>query len=113
MNVPLSETAFVTLDSSGNGIARAGPLTAREVWNTANAHVSCSSNLSESQCITYVGDAPIPSNFRDQTVNGSSGDSTDRISADVIKSPHKVIAQWSNGDPGAIATLAVTGTKDI
>lgn len=111
--VPLNETAFATVNGAGNATASTGPLSAREVWNTALAHVSASTHVKESQCSIFVGDRAIPSNFRDETVNGSSGDSTDRISADIVKCGDKVFAVWSGADVGAIVTLNVTGTKDI
>jgi hypothetical protein len=111
--VPLNETAIATVNGAGNATASVGPLSARESWNPATVHVSVSSSVLESECVIYAGDRPIPSNFRDQTVNGSSGDSTDRVSADKIGCGHKIIAVWSGANVGAIATLVVTGTKDI
>lgn len=113
MRVPLNETATVLLDGSGNGIARVGPLSAREVWYPANAHVSASSNIDEAVCQIFVGDSVIPQYFRDGTFSGSSGDATDRISADIVRVGLYVWAEWTDGDPGAVATLTVTGERDV
>lgn len=107
--------ASVMLDGSGSGIASCGPLNAREVWHPVNVHVSANANpVNEAQCSIFCGDnVTTPTNFRDGTFSGSSGDSSDRVNADVIKSPHKIFAQWTGGDASAVATLTVTGTKDI
>lgn len=113
MQVPLNESAVVTLNGSGAGTAKVGPLSAREVWSPGNVSVSCSSTSSEAQCSIYVGDAAIGKNFVDLTVSGSSGDSTDRVSATRVKTGQYVWAVWSGGTAGAVATLNVTGTKEI
>ncbi len=114
MNVPLNEKKPIVLDSSGNGTAQLGPIGAREVWHPENAHVSVQTPVnSEAQCKIYVGDQAIDSTFRDGTFSGSSGDSTDRISADVVKVGAYIFAVWTGGDPGQTATLIVTGTKDV
>jgi hypothetical protein len=111
--VPLAQTATVQLDSSGNGAASVGPLSAREVWHPANVHVSVSTATNEAQCTIYVGDDTSSRNLRDGTFTGSSGNSTDTVSADVVRVGHKVSAVWAGGDALAVATLTVTGSKDI
>lgn len=112
--VLLNETITVTLNGSGNGTARTGPLSARSIWHPENVHVSANINpVNESQCRIYVGDLPIQGNYRDGTVSGSSGDSSDRVNASVVKCGQYVYAVWSGGDANVIATLNVTGTKDI
>jgi hypothetical protein len=103
----------VRLDGSGNGTASCGPLTAREVWNPQNAHVSVATNAAEATCTIYVGDSPIQQNLRDATFTGSSGDSTDRINADTVKSGSKIWGVWTGGDPGSQAIIRVTGTKNV
>jgi hypothetical protein len=103
----------VTLNGSGNGTARVGPLNARETWHPENVHVSVASNVNEATCAIYVGDAPIQQNFRDATFTGSSGDSTDKVGADTVGPNVKIWAVWSGGDAGAQAVIRVTGTKDI
>lgn len=111
--VMLRETAITTLNGSGNGTAKVGPLTARERWSPQNVHVSVSTNTNEAQCSIYVGDSPTQSNFRDQTLSGSTGDSSDRVNADVIGCGYYVFAVWTGGDPGSQAIMTVTGTKVI
>lgn len=113
MDAALSQTVQVQLDGSGNGQAGIGPISAREVWTPQSVHVSVSSNVAEAQCNIFVGDLPQQRNYRDTTFSGSSGDSSDRVNADTVKNPGKVWAVWIGGDPLAIATLTVTGRKDI
>lgn len=113
-SVPLNETATIRLDGSGNGTAKIGPLTQREIWHPSNVHVAANANpTNEALCKVYAGDLPIQQNFRDATVSGSSGDSTDMVNATLIKSGQYIYGVWSGGDPNVIATLNVTGTKDV
>jgi len=102
----------VTLDGSGNGTASAGPLGAREVWTLTSVACSVSTNIKEATFAIYVGDRVFPGGLRDQSFSGSSGDSTDRIT-DAIKSGWKVWGMWRGGDPGATATMSLTGTREI
>jgi len=111
--VPLNETVSIPLDASGNGTAKVGPLTAREVWHPANVHVSVTTANNEAVCTIFAGDAAQQRCFRDATFTGSSGDSSDRVNADTIRTGAYVWAQWVGGDALATATLTVTGTRDV
>jgi hypothetical protein len=109
----LYESNVVTLDGSGNGTVKAGPLTAREVWNPVTASVKANANpTNEAQCTIYVGLTATAENFRDQTFTGSSGDATDKVVGRLPKGQF-VWAVWSGGDAGQQARLVVTGTKEI
>lgn len=113
-NVPLNESVAIPLNASGNGTAKVGPKSAREVWHPDNVHVSANQNpINEAQCRIFVGDLPIQQNYRDGTVSGSSGDASDRVNASVVKCGQYVYAVWSGADANVTATLTVTGTKDI
>lgn len=103
----------VTLNASGNGTAKIGPISAREIWFPDNAHVKTTTNTKEAACSIYAGTGVYPNTFRDETLSGSSGDSTGKISADQIKCGMYIFAVWTGGDVGAIATLNVTGRKTI
>lgn len=116
MRVPLKgQSASVTLDASGNGTVQIGPISSRETWYPANAHVSANIGkvTNEAQCIVYVGDGVGPNNFRDGTLSGSSGDTSDAISNDIIEQGQYVFAVWAGGDPGVSATLTITGERGI
>lgn len=106
-------TTSVTLNGSGSGVAKIGPISAREKWQTNGAHVSCATNVKESQCAIYAGTGAYPNTFRDSTLSGSTGDSTDRIENDIIGCGEYIFAVWTGGDAGTKATLNVTGGKTI
>jgi hypothetical protein len=111
--VQLRESVSVTLNASGNGTAKIGPVSGREIWSPTNVHVSATTNVSEATCTIYVGSTVGPNAFRDETFTGSSGDSTDKVNADSVMCGSYVWAVWVGGDIGAQATMNVTGTKDL
>lgn len=111
--VPLNETITIKLSPIGGGQAKIGPLSARETWYPNNAHVSCNTAVIESKCTIYAGADTTQSNFRDESVVGSSGDSTGAIGADVLKPGQYIIAVWTGADANALATLSVVGSKDV
>lgn len=114
IEVPIVPGAVtVVLDGSGNGTARIGPAGARETWSPAVASVSVSTNVNEAICRIYVGPSPDPQYFVDGTLSGSTGDSTDRVSGQPVKLGWFIWAVWKAGDPGATATLNVTGSRTI
>jgi hypothetical protein len=103
----------VVLSGSGAGTARIGPAGARETWQAEAASVSVSTSTAEAQCRIYVGDSATAPNYVDGTLSGSTGDSTGRVSARPLKLGDYVWAVWTGGDPGAVATLNVTGTRTV
>jgi hypothetical protein len=108
-------TANVTLNGSGNGTAKIGPISSREVWHPANVHVSANIGqvTKEAQCIVYIGQTVGANNFRDGTLSGSSGDTTDAVKNDELQQGEYIFAVWSGGDANVQATMVVTGEKDI
>lgn len=112
--VPLNSNGFVILDASGNGTVKLGPASAREVWNPQSVHVQVAGPVTnEASCYIYVGDSPTQGNFRDASQSGSTGDSSDRVSADTIKCGQYIWAVWSGGDVGRQATLLITGSRSV
>jgi hypothetical protein len=101
------------LDINGNGSAKVGPLSSREIWSPVNVHVSVATNTNEATCNIYVGSDTSQANFRDATFSGSSGDATDKVSADTVKCGSHIWATWVGGDPGSQAIIRVTGTKQV
>jgi hypothetical protein len=113
-SVVLNESVnSLPFDANGNGMAQLGPLTAREVWHPDNVHINASTNVADALCSIYVGFGIYQQNFRDATFTGSTGDSSDRVNADVIKKGSFIYAVWTGGDVGAVGTMSVTGTKDV
>jgi hypothetical protein len=115
MNVQIGPEGIgiVKLDGSGNGKVGVGPLTAREKWRPDNVHVSAATHTNEATCSIYAGEDTTQKNFRDTTFSGSTGDSSDRVNADVIGPGAKVWAIWTGGDANVQAILRVTGSKDV
>lgn len=110
---PLRESIPVKLDGTGAGTAKVGPLSARETWFPDNVHVSVNTNTLESHCKIYVGRDTSQSNFRDESVQASSGDSSGTIGADVLTVGMYVWAVWTGGDANAQAVLTVVGVRDV
>lgn len=103
----------VVLNGSGTGTAKIGPSGAFETWQAQAAAVSVATNSAEAQCRIYLGDSAIAPNFVDSTLSGSTGDSTGRVSARPLRLGDYIWAVWTGGDPGAVATLNVTGTRTV
>jgi len=109
--LPLTAKAYVTLDENGDGTAYTGPLSPGEVWTGLTVSVSVATNVNEAQCLVYSGAAATPGYFSDGTLFGSTGNSTQNC-ADV-KVGGNIWAVWTGGDPGAKATVVITGTKQV
>lgn len=109
--LPLNAKAYVTLDGSGNGTAYVGPQSFREQWSGLTASVKVATNTSEATCSIYAGAAATQGYFADSTTWGSTGDSTQNLTT--VQVGGNVWAVWTGGDPGAQATLTVTGTKTV
>jgi len=113
---PLNQTGTVVLDGSGNGTVQLTPDGPREHWQPANAAVKVSTNNALAVCRSYVGPSATDQYFVDASYDGSTGDNTDRVAGhDVYRAgPYpSVWAVWSGGDPGATATLILTGTRSL
>lgn len=111
--VSLSETAVITLDGSGNGTAKVGPLTARETWYPGNVHVNVATNTNEATCQIFVGNSATLGNFRDESPQGSTGDSSGACNQDKLKCGDYIWAVWTGGDANTQAVLTVTGIRDV
>lgn len=110
---PLSQPfATVTLDGSGNGVARIGPQRVREHWQPTSASVSVATNTAEAQCSIFMGTVMNAATFLGQTATGSTGD-TCGFGGQDMQSGMNIFAQWKGGDPGAVATVVVNGTYTI
>lgn len=104
--------ATCTLNGSGNGTAAIGPTGTRETWSPATAAVSASSSNSEATAKVYAGSQVSQGTFVDGTTWGSTGDNTNNFTQPVYPG-QEVFAVWTGGDPGATATLVVSGTRTI
>lgn len=117
--LPLSQSESATLDGSGNATIRQRPDGSHERWTLATVHNkvtgSGSPTAPEAVCRTYVGPSATDPYFVDATGSGSFGDSTDRVAGRIIgrTADPWVWSVWTGGEPGATATMIVTGTKTV
>ena len=109
---PLREFATIRL-VGGAGTAKIGPRSAREVWYPDNVHIKCDTKVLEARCSIYVGPDTSAQSFRDESVLGSTGDSSGAASADKVPVSWYIWAVWTGGDATAYATLSVTGMRDV
>jgi len=110
VSIPLSESNSGTLDDDGNATVQLGPTGGNEVWTPSSVSVICSSNASEANCAVYAGPTATAQYFKDLSVDGSTGDATDRCNVTIRKGSY-VWAVWTGGDPGAACTVNVDGAK--
>lgn len=110
--VTLSQSFQVVLDGSGNGTAQGGPTGPNEVWTPSNVYVECSTNVNEATCKVYAGPSATSPYAKDITVDGSTGDATDKCNLPIPKGWF-VFAVWSAGDPGATAYMNIDYTKSV
>ena len=107
----LDTSASVTLDASGNGTASTGPQVA-EYWDGLSVAVSVATAAAEAGCSLYLGSGLSAGELLGQTATGSSGDTYQEASGDLlVQLGQKLTAVWKGGDPGALATMSVFGTK--
>lgn len=109
--IPLEANAQVTLDGSGYGLAIITPPVV-EQWQVMTASVSTSTAVKVPSCKLYLGQGPNAADFIEGTYNGSQN-VTDSLKNRPIPPGVKIIAEWINGDPNAIAMLTVRGNKQV
>jgi transcription elongation factor len=109
--LPLNAKAYATLDENGNGTASTGPLSPGEQWTGITAAVSVATNVNEATCQLYAGAAATPGYLQGATTWGSTGNSGPIGAA--VKVGGNLFAVWTGGDPGALATMTVTGTRTV
>lgn len=110
MDIPLQESASVTLDGSGNGTVSIGPSSQFQIWNVTNEGCNVTSNTNEPVFKLYKSSGISAGAF----LGGSNQGSNDSASIDVtLYSGMKLTGVWTGGDAGATATLALQGTMTV
>jgi len=112
MRVPLSVSASVVLDGSGNGQVQLGPQLAGTSWTPENGGVVVTPvSLTVVSSVKLYNGAPQDQNF----IGGSYTGDNNAFSVSVPDMfPGAVLtAVWKGGNPGARATLTITGTQNI
>lgn len=112
----LNESVVVQANGAGIATARLGPLSAREVWHPETATVGLvpgsPAPTNEAQCVVSYGDVNTK-RMLDACIDGSTGDSTGRVSSVTPKVGEFIWADWTGGDANVSFVLTVTGTKDV
>lgn len=104
---PLDEFGSVTLDANGNGTVRLAPRSTRETWVVDGAAVSAVSSVAqpaEPQCNVYNSTLA-------SKLGGTFTGSQDQIGLNVTVRGGFIMAVWTGGQPGALATLNLTGER--
>lgn len=114
MNLPLSEFGTVTLDGAGNGTARVGPDAHGVVWlpEVVRIRMTGANPSGLATCFVYAGNSATDDNFVDSTYDVTSA-SSGNIQGEQLRLGQFVFAKWSGGNPGAVATVSLSGSKDI
>lgn len=112
----LNESVVAVSNGSGTASAKLGPLSAREIWHPESASVGLipgsPAPTNEAQCVISYGDANTK-RMLDACVDGSTGDSTGRVSSVTPKVGEFIWADWTGGDANVSFVLTVTGSKDV
>lgn len=110
--LPITASAVVVLDGSGNGTASIGPTSSGERWiGGFTAAVRASTNVKEAIASVYCGAGVSPAYYVGGTSWGSTGDSTSNTPGLAVG--QNVFAVWTGGDAGSTAYLSVTGTRQV
>lgn len=110
--VPLTASVSVVLNGSGNGQVQLGPALPGVAWNPGSCAVLVqpASTTVVSQFLLYNGPAQ-PGNFIGGSYTGDNNSTGLAIPA--MYTGSVLTGVWSGGNPGATATMTLTGTQDI
>jgi hypothetical protein len=110
--MPLSVSASVALNASGNGSVSLGPRNVGEVWYPATVACSVATNVSEALGYCYIGVAMSAGVLVGNTASASTGDS-DNLDGTPVYVGSFIWFQWLGGDVGELATLSVFGSRQV
>ena len=111
-SVPLSVSVSVTLNGAGGGQVQAGPALPGVSWLpvTVAILVQPASATVVSSFLLYNGPAQ-PANFIGGTYTGDNN--SNDVTCPPMYAGDVLTGVWKGGNPGAIATMTVTGTQNI
>lgn len=116
----LASGASGLLDASGNGLAVCGPSGVGNIWTPAQVAVSTSTSDSTPIAFLYLGPLlplaalqALMNTAQVTQLGGTSNGANDSIGLNGVQVPQgqALIVQWLGGDPGATATMTVTGNQ--
>jgi hypothetical protein len=105
----LNTSASVTLDASGNGRLELGPDSGPPYWTVAKMLVGTSrpGQAPVPTCSVYL-DTESENDLQGSTYDGSRDESAEDIP---MQRGQHLIAVWTGGQAGDVATLSLTGWK--
>ena len=104
---PLDEGVSIQLNGSGNGSVVIGPTNPMQIWIPTMAATTVSSNVNEPTLKLYRGKTASGGGYIGGTYTASN-DSTD-LNGYVLYPNDGILAVWTGGDAGAIATIKLYG----
>jgi hypothetical protein len=104
----LMKTAQVTLNASGNGKITMTPGTYGVTWHLTQASVRTIQSAITKEASAQLESFPYP---LPGTKSGSSGDTTGLDLT--LSASQQISCTWTGGDPGAVATLSISGMQMI
>lgn len=108
-SLPLNENVQGSLNASGNALLLIGPKNAYQEWDISSVSVNTSTANKIASFNVYLGTGP-NGQFLGGTYNGAQNSAN--ISVKLF--PGQVICGvFAGGDPGAIGTMAVSGTVTV
>lgn len=110
VRLTLDESGQVTLDGSGNGALRIGPLYTAQTWMPTQINVQTSTNVKE-PVFKYYRNSVGATSFLGGTYTGSNDQSD--ISGQILHPGEAFVCVWTGGDAGAIASVNLNGEKEI
>lgn len=108
--IPLSASANVVLNGSGEGQVTLGPALPGVIWHPSSGSVTVSSANNVPIFAVYLNAISLPT-FRGGSETGSNDTFT--ASDETLYPGQELIGVWVGGDPGATATFNVQGTQDV
>lgn len=108
-DIQLLKSVTVVLDENGNGTCPPlGPSSYGETWTLSGVSLQASTNAAEATGSVYLNGALIGT-----TTWASTGDTGVAASIVQVMTGQVLTAAWAGGDPGAVATMTVLGTRTV
>lgn len=107
--IQLLKSVTVVLDGNGNGTCPPlGPTSYGETWTLSGVSLQASSNAAEA-----TGSVALNGSLIGTTTWASTGDTGVAASLVQVMTGQVLTATWAGGDPGAVATMTVLGTRTV
>lgn len=108
-DLQLLKSVTVELDGAGNGTCDPlGPSSYGETWTLSGVSLQASTNAAEAIGSVYLNGSLIGT-----TTWASTGDTGVASSLVQVMTGQMITATWSGGDPGAVGTMTVLGTRTV